>query len=322
MLPVPASGQTAEELPAGSATPSPTPEEPSTEPKPDREPDGDKNTSWDQGDGGGSSPTGGHRQVSAPRPTAVSKTAEIDKTKIWWSIGYRMAGSYGTGRIERAAAKLKNLGQSASLRKLYSPFIIGGPAHWTDTWGVPRRAEEGELRPHLGQDVYCRYGDPVLATERGTVEFTGDPLGGLVAKLHGRSGSSFYYGHLARFNTKDLSSGDRVATGDVIGFCGRSGNAQTTPAHVHFALIGAGNPMQLLVDRLRAAERGATKRLARVRKRVLSRVTVSTTRRLYGESFLPDLTTIRCDSNLAALVTDMDVDALELFEPSEECVKP
>jgi murein DD-endopeptidase MepM/ murein hydrolase activator NlpD len=78
---------------------------------------------------------------------------------------------------------------------------------------------------------------------------------------HRPDGAYWYYAHLSRWNTDDFDSGDSVAPGDVIGYCGNTGNAATTPSHVHFGLYGpdgrAADPMAWLVRWLRAAERSA-----------------------------------------------------------------
>ena len=99
--------------------------------------------------------------------------------------------------------------------------------------------------------MFCRYGDPVLATERGYVEYEEGGLGGKVARLRRADGSYSYYGHLSAWNTRVAASGDRVGPGDVIGYCGNSGNAIGSPPHVHFGLYGSNgrtmNPMKDLV---------------------------------------------------------------------------
>jgi murein DD-endopeptidase MepM/ murein hydrolase activator NlpD len=112
------------------------------------------------------------------------------------------------------------------------------------------------VRRHLGQDVFCEAEDPVLAAERGTLEFSSDRLGGLVARLNRRHGGYFYYAHLDSWNTEDFSSGDDVAPGDVIGYCGNTGNASGSSPHVHFGYYAgtAQDPMGFLLDWLRRAE--------------------------------------------------------------------
>jgi len=145
------------------------------------------------------------------------------------------------------------------MRRVYAPFIIGGPANWSNSWGALRHDPDGTVRRHLGQDVSCETGDPVLAAEKGTVEFSSDRLGGLTARLNRRDGGYLYYAHLDSWNTEDFTSGDEVAPGDVIGFCGNTGNASGSSPHVHFGYYAgtAQDPMGFLLDWLHRAERRA-----------------------------------------------------------------
>jgi murein DD-endopeptidase MepM/ murein hydrolase activator NlpD len=57
-----------------------------------------------------------------------------------------------------------------------------------------------------------------------------------------------YYAHLDRFG--DFKPGDLVMPGDIVGFVGNSGNARTTPPHLHYGIYTAGqgsiNPFPLL----------------------------------------------------------------------------
>jgi hypothetical protein len=48
-------------------------------------------------------------------------------------------------------------------------------------------------------------------------------------------GNSLYYAHL---DSQSVSSGMRVNVGDTIGFVGNTGNARTTPPHLHFGVTG------------------------------------------------------------------------------------
>jgi hypothetical protein len=97
----------------------------------------------------------------------------------------------------------------------------------------------------------------VLAAEAGTIRFGMDPLGGRAAYLERDDGGFWYYAHLRSY-ARDLSTGDRVKVGRVIGRCGASGDASVP--HVHFALFTADNeavdPMPVLVAWLRTAEQG------------------------------------------------------------------
>ena len=172
--------------------------------------------------------------------------------------GYQLTGTFSTAALLDGLPPARVLISRKSIPQI-APFIIAGPASWTNTWGVPRFGPGSLTRQHEGQDVFCRYGDPVLASERGSVEYDQGGLGGKVARLHSNDGSYWYYAHLSAWNTRDFSSGDHVVPGDVIGYCGNSGNAAGSPPHVHFGLYGpdgqAINPMGHLVHWLRAAER-------------------------------------------------------------------
>jgi len=204
-------------------------------------------------------------------------------------------GAFTTNRLVALAARLRTLGWTRSevIRRVYSPFVIGGPAAWTNTWGAPRFGPApGEVRTHEGQDVFCRYGDPVLAAERGIVEFDAGALGGKVARLRRRNGGYWYYAHLSGWNTRRFSSGDEVRPGDVIGYCGASGNARGGSPHVHFGWYGrdgaARDPMRHLVRWLRTATREARVLVARMQGWRARKVDSLTAARLFGDEFLPD----------------------------------
>jgi murein DD-endopeptidase MepM/ murein hydrolase activator NlpD len=148
------------------------------------------------------------------------------------------------------------------------------------------------VRTHEGQDVFCDYGDPVLAPEAGYVSFSDGGLGGITARVHTPDGAYWYLTHLSDLNTEELAAGDLVEPGTVVGYCGNSGNALTTPPHVHFGWYMpngvAKNPMGRLVQWLNEAEDHASLLLAEVqgkRKRQLPTLTLA---RRFGDAFTPD----------------------------------
>ncbi|HUL85035.1 MAG TPA: M23 family metallopeptidase [Actinomycetota bacterium] len=164
-------------------------------------------------------------------------------------------GTYGTAILDVAAAKLRARGWSEEkiARTIYTPFIVEGPATWSDTWGAPRWA--GGYHPHHGQDVLCRYGAPVLAVDKGFLRYGDDPLGGLTVSLIREDGSFWYYAHLKAY-VPGLVDGSEVGIGTVIGYCGASGDASVP--HVHFSYYTADgeavDPMKALVGWLGMAE--------------------------------------------------------------------
>lgn len=115
----------------------------------------------------------------------------------------------------------------------------------SDTWHAARAPR----RRHEGIDIFAGRGTPVVAATEGIVLRRGqDPLGGNVVWVYGPGGLQHYYAHLDCF--ANLRTGDRVRAGTPLGFVGNTGNARTTPPHLHFGVYGDGgavNPYPLLV---------------------------------------------------------------------------
>ena len=116
-----------------------------------------------------------------------------------------------------------------------------------NTWKAPRPGG----RRHEGQDIFGKRGTPVVSATDGIVVRVGvNSLGGNVVSVMGNGRRIYYYAHLDRF-AEGLAAGDEVAAGDTIGYVGNTGNARTTPPHLHFGVYtatGAVNPLPLLVD--------------------------------------------------------------------------
>ena len=169
-----------------------------------------------------------------------------------------LSGTYSTERLVAAAALLRGAGWSVDRirREVYAPFIVVGPASWVDSWHDRRYGPGSIVRQHEGQDVLCQHGSEVLAPEDGTIEFDTGLLGGRSAHLFLPNGGYYYFAHFVDWNDRRFSDGDDVHRGEVIGFCGDTGNA--TVPHVHFGRYGpdgaAVDPMRLLISWLQEAE--------------------------------------------------------------------
>jgi hypothetical protein len=102
-----------------------------------------------------------------------------------------------------------------------------------DTWHACR---DGCSRQHKGNDLMADEGAPVVAVEGGViakVDDTDDGNGGLSVWLRGDSGVAYYYAH----NSQNLVTvGQRVGRGQLIARVGHTGNARTTPPHIHFQM--------------------------------------------------------------------------------------
>jgi murein DD-endopeptidase MepM/ murein hydrolase activator NlpD len=117
------------------------------------------------------------------------------------------------------------------------------PQQIADTWGAAR----GSDRKHEGQDIFARKGTPVYsATEGYVIEVGENPLGGRTVSVLGAGGRVYYYAHLHAYG--DVVKGQLVSPDTVLGFVGNTGNAATTPPHLHFGVYsttGAINPLTL-----------------------------------------------------------------------------
>jgi len=96
-------------------------------------------------------------------------------------------------------------------------------------------SREGGRRRHHGVDIFAPRGTPVIAAVAGRVTRIGTQgLGGNVVWLREEGwGRRLYYAHLDRHA---VSEDAWVKPGDTLGFVGNTGNARTTPPHLHFGI--------------------------------------------------------------------------------------
>ena len=141
----------------------------------------------------------------------------------------------------------------ASRPPLDFPVLTDASDPVRSRFGVPR---DGGRREHHGIDIFAPRGTPVLAAADGMVVRTGDSgRGGLHVWQRGEDEAgrylgSLYYAHLDRI---DVPVGRRVTRGTPIGTVGNTGNARTTPPHLHFGLYrryrGPVDPLPLVGER-------------------------------------------------------------------------
>lgn len=125
-------------------------------------------------------------------------------------------------RVLAYAAQLDATGDIAIL------CPVAGPTRFTNTWLAARPGG----RQHQGVDLFAAEGTAVVAPVAGIVELAVNSLGGLVYKLWGDDGNHYYGAHLAAWADVD----GHVDAGTVVGYVGRTGNAETTPPHLHFEI--------------------------------------------------------------------------------------
>ncbi len=142
--------------------------------------------------------------------------------------------------------------------------VLGGETG--SSFGSPR---DGGARRHQGVDIFAPKLTPVVAVANGVVyEVQGPDRECCWVKIRHDDGWWSLYLHLNNdsWRTDDgagsgirpgLEAGDRVEAGEVIGWVGDSGNAETASPHLHFELhMRSGVPIDPLPS-LRWAQRNA-----------------------------------------------------------------
>lgn len=114
---------------------------------------------------------------------------------------------------------------------------ISGPV--TSEFGWRVHPITGTQKFHSGIDIGGDYGLPVHAAQSGTVEYAGwiSGYGNTVIINHG-GGITSLYGHN---QSLAVSAGQSVSQGEVISYCGSTGNS--TGPHCHFEVRQNGEPV-------------------------------------------------------------------------------
>ena len=149
--------------------------------------------------------------------------------------------------------------------------VAGSKSKIKDLWGA-RRA--GGTRKHKGIDIHAQKGTPVVAITDGViVERDHTLIGGktlwLKSKTHGWTA---YYAHLDKQTVKE---GQYVRKGQVIGTIGNTGNARTTPPHLHFGISASKgwiNPLPYVKNSPKVARKApAVKKSSAAKKKTSSK---------------------------------------------------
>ena len=100
-------------------------------------------------------------------------------------------------------------------------------------------SRDGGRRQHHGVDIFAARGTPVLAAAAGRITRVREGgLGGKVVwQLDRDRGQYLYYAHL---DSQAVIRRQEIGPGDTIGFVGNTGNARTTPPHLHFGIYRRG----------------------------------------------------------------------------------
>ncbi len=138
--------------------------------------------------------------------------------------------------LEEAAKKRGSDRGVGPVRGFVCP--VAGNVSFINDWGFPRSGG----RRHQGNDMFASRGTPVVAVSNGTLSLKSNRLGGISAYLR-TSSAMYYYAHLDGY-AANVSSGQSLSAGDVIGYVGNTGNARGSSPHLHFQMHpGGGAPV-------------------------------------------------------------------------------
>jgi peptidoglycan LD-endopeptidase LytH len=155
------------------------------------------------------------------------------------------AAAAGQAAATQAAVGILGVGSSPAIRiatlnggtqEMACP--LGQPNGFIDSWGFPRSGG----RRHQGVDMFAVHGMPVFATADGVIRRVfNNRLGGLSIDLIDGLGNRYYYAHLS---LTYVVAGQPVRAGELIAANGNSGNAISTPPHLHWQFHpGDGGPV-------------------------------------------------------------------------------
>lgn len=182
----------------------------------------------------------------APAPVSVMQSEDDDFSQLVAQLRSDL-NRYNKRESDRQPAATKttttrsvNTEFADKARALFAPLsalrmpVVGVIARQLDdSWGAPR---DGGERRHKGIDIFAPRGTPIVAVTDGIISYIGDqPKGGHCMWLTTEAGTSFYYAHLDRW-APGIYEGMEVQSGDLLGFVGNTGNAITTPPHLHFGV--------------------------------------------------------------------------------------
>jgi murein DD-endopeptidase MepM/ murein hydrolase activator NlpD len=163
-----------------------------------------------------------------------------------------MSGPQSTHRVKAILAAWRGPSRiplGRAFLEVAGPFPVAGVASWSNDWHAFRACPYPH--PHMGLDIFARWGTPVVAAEDGVVtQIVNNSITGLGVEIRDRSGIEYFYAHLSAF-VKGLHRGQVVKQGAVLGGVGTTGNAAGTAAHVHFEIQPGGRamPPKPVVDR-------------------------------------------------------------------------
>ena len=193
----------------------------------------------DVGVGGGGGGDGGGGGQGGPGAPAKSETPVQPPT---FSGPFAVSSPNNTQALVDLLSQLDRYGVTLedAILQVVGPFPVAGLAYWTDDWHACRA---GCTRFHEGLDIFAQSGTPLVAITDGFVsqKLVGE-LSGTSIEITDDQGVQYFYAHLSAW-AEPIQVGDQVEAGQVVGYVGNTGNAITTPPHLHLEVQPGGIPV-------------------------------------------------------------------------------
>ncbi len=163
-------------------------------------------------------------RLRRPLSSAAALRLSLALVVIGTALGAAFAFPYLRGSLWIHLRRAAPEGYVLPLPALRVPQVKPG-------FGAPRAHG-----PHEGIDLFAPAGTPVLAVAEGIViENRPTPIGGNIVWVLGSARRLYYYAHLSEV-APGARRGSKVAAGERVGAVGNTGNAASTPPHLHFAI--------------------------------------------------------------------------------------
>lgn len=185
------------------------------------------------------------RQEEAARQATSTTTAPATSVTTGTSVTTTTAQAPASTADETSTTVGQTTTTSPPPQSSGGACPVAGAVSFSDTWGAPRSGG----RRHQGVDMIAARGTPIAAIYAGTIKrISTSTLGGKSIWLRAGNGDEFYYAHLDGYG--DISVGQSVGEGHVIGYNGSTGNAPEWLPHLHFEFHPGGgsavNPYPLV----------------------------------------------------------------------------
>ena len=182
-----------------------------------RSSDGTVVTSWDAG------------EVAPETPQSVTWDGTVaGKLQKAGRYSFRVTAVDAAG-VRAVSAQAEQTPDPAEIQFLQHEFPVRGPHYFGE-----HAARFGGGRGHQGQDVFAACGTPLVAARGGVVKFKQyhSRAGHYIVVDGVRTAIDYTYMHMREAALVD--EGDRVRTGQLIGYVGQTGRA--SGCHLHFEM--------------------------------------------------------------------------------------